>query len=323
MTDIVGYVAIDPRTQQIVLSVRGTASLSNWLADIAWARAPATAFCEGCWAHQGFLFAYSEVVAAASAAVSAAASRFPAYKITVTGHSLGGAVGALLGAHLRGAGYAVDVYTYGSPRVGNEALARYISSTAATTASSATHKSGGGGGGAGAGASKGNNYRITHAADTIARLPPLNRDFRHISPEYWLPGSSPSRRTAYTPGEVVVCDGYTSVACSAGAPWWIVDVQSHLYYLVAISHCGGTEPRLSFTSEPGNNIEAEAEAEAETQAQAGPLNATTAVPGNESVAGLPPGVVDSLAMYAKLDQNYAGALAEGGVEDDGDADVVF
>lgn len=337
MTDIVGFVAIDPSTQQIVVSVRGTSSLLNWLADIAWARTPATDLCEGCWAHLGFLFAYNEVVVAASAAVSAAASRFPAYKITVTGHSLGGAVGTLLGAHLRAAGYVVDVYTYGSPRVGNEALARYVSSTTATTAtSSATTPGSGGAGGAGsgggaagaAGASRGNNYRITHAADVVTRLPPLNRDFRHVSPEYWLPGSGPSRRTGYTPGEVAVCGGYAGVACSAGAPWWVVDVESHLYYLVAISHCGGTEPRLSLTGNttttttPGGMMGADAETE-EEEAQAGPLNATTAVPANVSVAGLPPKVVDSLAMYAKLDQDLAGALAEGGVEDDGDAKIVF
>lgn len=247
--------------------MRGSPSLSYWLADVVWARQPAT-MCDGCWAHLGFLFAYSEIVHAVNASLASATRLFPSYKITVAGHSLGGAVATLLGMRLRDVGYEVDIYTYGAPRVGNEALARYI-----------THQKGG------------QDYRVTHAADLVARLPPINREFRHTSPEYWL-RSGPGWRTSYDAAQVEVCTGFANAQCNAGAPWWVLDITSHLYYLVAISHCGEEEPRLRFDKEP--------------------VNGTTAV--NESTAGLDPATADTLAMYAKLDQEYADALKESGVD---------
>lgn len=293
---------MDPATQQIVVSVRGSSSLDNWLADVIWARSPATALCSGCWAHLGFLFAYGEVAAAAVSSLSSAARLFPHYKITVAGHSLGGAVATLLGARMRaelGGGRDIDVYTYGSPRVGNEALARHVSSSSSSSSSSSAGGGGGGGGG---------NYRLTHAADLVARLPPLSRGFRHVSPEYWLAGAGPSRRVGYGAADVEECAGYASVGCSAGAPWWELDLTSHLYYLVAISHCGEAEPRLRLGGRGGD-------------AGAGPLNGTTAT--NVSEAGLSPGVADALAMYAKLDQGYSEALEESGGDDAADAAPVF
>lgn len=68
---------------------------------------------------------------------------------------------------------------------------------------------------------------------------------------------------------------------------------SHLYYLVAISHCGGEgEARLRFVDDEP------------------PLNATGGgVDGSGS--GLDQATADTLAMYAKLDQEYAGALQSG------------
>ncbi|KAJ4390131.1 hypothetical protein N0V93_007605 [Gnomoniopsis smithogilvyi] len=242
-TDVLGFIAVDSTTQEIIISVRGSVSLHNWLADVVWARQPST-MCRGCWAHLGFLFACSEIARNVNATLFSATKLFPNYKITLTGHSLGAAVGTLLAMRLRDMGYEMDLYTYGSPRVGNEALASYIS-----------HQKG--------------------------------RDW---------PG--PSWRTRYDAAEIEVCTGYANAACNAGAPWWVLDITSHLYYFVAISHCGETEePRLRFANEP--------------------LNGTTAV--NSSESGLDQATADTLAMYAKLDQEYAAALQTSGIE----SDVVF
>ncbi|KAJ4422920.1 hypothetical protein N0V82_002447 [Gnomoniopsis sp. IMI 355080] len=268
-TDVLGFIAVDSTAQEIIISLRGSSSLSNWLGDVVWARQPTT-MCRNCWAHLGFLFAYAEVVKNVNATLFSATKLFPNYKISLTGHSLGAAVGTLLAMRLRDMGYEMDAYLYGSPRVGNEALASYIS-----------HQKGG------------SNYRVTHLADLVARLPPINREFRHISPEYWMqPG--PSWRTRYDAAEIEVCTGYANAACNAGAPWWVLDITSHLYYFVAISHCGETEPRLRFANEP--------------------VNGTTAVNGSE--AGLDQTTANALAMYAKLDQDYANALQTSGIESD-------
>lgn len=255
-------------------------SLTSWIGDVIWARELAS-LCDGCWAHFGFLFAYHEIASSVNTSLTSAARLFPSYKITVTGHSLGGAVATLLGMHIRDAGYDADIYTYGSPRVGNEALARYI-----------THQ-------------PGSNYRVTHLADAVPRLPPLQVGFRHTSPEYWLSDGYP-RTVDYDPDDVVVCKGYYNTACNSGAPWWQVDLTSHLYYLVAISHCGAATPRLSL----GGIADAAA-------AAAEPVNGTTAT--NVTTEGLDPEVVDNIAMQAKLDQAYASALAEAS----GALDAVF
>ncbi|KUI63454.1 Lipase [Cytospora mali] len=268
-TDVLGFIGVDSTSQEIVISVRGSMSLTSWIGDVIWAR-ELTSMCDGCWAHFGFLFAYREIASSVNTSLASAVRLFPSYKITVTGHSLGGAVATLLGMHIRDAGYDADIYTYGSPRVGNEALARYI-----------THQ-------------PGSNYRVTHLADAVARLPPMQIGFRHTSPEYWLSDGYP-RTVDYDPDDVAVCKGYYNAKCNSGAPWWLVDLTSHFYYLVAISHCGESTPRLSLGSIADDDV------------VAGPVNGTTAT--NGTTEGLDPAVADNIAMQAKLDQAYASALA--------------
>lgn len=271
---MLGFIAVSSTAQEIVISVRGSMSLTSWIGDIIWARELAS-LCDGCWAHFGFLFAYHEIASSVNTSLTSAVRLFPSYKITVTGHSLGGAVATLLGMHIRDAGYDADVYTYGSPRVGNEALARYITQQT------------------------GRNYRVTHLADAVARLPPMQVGFRHTSPEYWLSDGYP-RTVNYDPDDVVECKGYYNAACNSGEPWWLVDLTSHFYYLVAISHCGEATPRLSLGSIAGA-VDASDEA-------SGPVNGTTAT--NSTTEGLDPDVADNIAMQAKLDQAYASALAD-------------
>lgn len=274
-TDVRGFIVADSTAQEIVVSVRGPMSLVSWIGDVIWAHELSRA-CDGCWAHFGFLYAYHEIASSVNTSLASAIRLFPSYKITVTGHSLGGAVATLLGMHIRDAGHDADIYTYGSPRVGNEALARHITNQ------------------------PGSNYRVTHLADAVARLPPMQLGFRHTSPEYWLSDGHP-RTVDYDAADVVVCEGYYSADCNSGAPWWLVDVTSHFYYLVAISHCGEDTARLSVGAVAGDAD--------------GPVNGTTAT--NSSTEGLDPAVADNVAMQAKLDQAYASALiaaAEGEVE---------
>lgn len=264
--------------QEIVVAVRGSTSLTAWLADVIWAREPAS-FCDGCWAHLGFLYAYHEIASSVNTSLASALKLFPRYKITVAGHGLGGAVATLLAMHIRDAGHDADLYTFGSPRVGNEALARYIS-----------QQSGG-------------TFRVTHLADAIARLPPMQVGFRHTSPEYWLCDGHP-RTVDYGPGDVIECRGYYNAECNSGAPWWLVDITSHYYYLVAITHCGEDTSRLSLTTPVGGD-------------DGGPVNGTTAT--NSTTEGLDPAVADNVAMQAKLDQAYASALAAA----NGELEVIF
>ena len=54
-------------------------------------------------------------------------------------------------------------YAYGSPRVGNRALAEFITEQ-----------------------EHGYSYRITHSADVVPRFPPRILNYSHFSPEYWV-----------------------------------------------------------------------------------------------------------------------------------------
>lgn len=122
----------------------------------------------------------------------------------------------------------LDIYTFGSPRIGNAALVRYIYNQTGKT------------------------YRLTHYNDLVPRVPPMFWPFcyRHTAPEYWL-GAGPDERTSYSADQVQICQGSADDGCSAGR--WTPSITSHLFYFVAISHCGGSQSRLLLTNETKND----------------------------------------------------------------------
>lgn len=87
-----------------------------------------------CLVHSGFLLAYNSIAGDLKSLLDRKSKAHPNYKITVTGHSLGGALGQLAYADFKGMKYDVRAaYTYGQPRVGNPAFANYIDTLAGAT----------------------------------------------------------------------------------------------------------------------------------------------------------------------------------------------
>ncbi|OIW30011.1 lipase [Coniochaeta ligniaria NRRL 30616] len=209
LTDIQGLIAVDPTTKQIVVTFRGSKSVRNWISNIVFAFSDCS-LVSGCQVHTGFSAAWGEVSSAVTSGVAAAKKANPGYAVVATGHSLGGAVATLAAAYLRASGTAVDLYTYGSPRVGNDAFAGYVS------------------------AQSGLEVRVTHLDDPVPRLPPLLFGYRHTSPEYWLSDGS-ATTTAYGVSDVKVCAGSANTDCNAGTGG--LDIFAHLYYLGPISGC--------------------------------------------------------------------------------------
>ena len=84
----------------------------------------------------------------------------------MTGHSLGGALAVFAALDIKtsfkSAG-EVTLYTYGQPRVGNEAFSDYIFSV--------LNKS---------------YVRVTHYDDTVAHVPPRISGFKHAGTELWF-----------------------------------------------------------------------------------------------------------------------------------------
>ncbi|KAI1391465.1 alpha/beta-hydrolase [Hypoxylon trugodes] len=210
VTDIQGFVSSDDKNQLIVVSVKGSESIRNWIADLTFIQTGCD-LVDGCEVHAGFLTAYNEIADSLLAGLASAQSANPSYKIIFTGHSLGGAVSTVAAGYARNKNYAVDLYTYGSPRVGNEAFVNFITQQA------------------------GAEYRVTHLDDPVPRLPPIAFDYRHTSPEYWLSDGT-STQSDYTAADIKVCDGFANTDCNGGTDG--LDIDAHLYYFEHISGCG-------------------------------------------------------------------------------------
>lgn len=99
--------------------------------------------------------------------------------------------------------YACDIYTVGSPRVGNLDFAEFVTAQA------------------------GAEYRATHYDDPVPRLPPIVLGYFHTSPEYWLE-AGPATNTDYGVADIAVCLGYANTSCNAGTTG--LDGDAHEYY---------------------------------------------------------------------------------------------
>ncbi|KAI0533464.1 lipase [Xylaria digitata] len=213
-TDIRGFVSTDAKNQVIVVSVRGSHSIRNWITDLEFIQKDCSSLVSGCKVHSGFAKAWDEISSAVLAAVKAAKAANPAYRIVFTGHSLGGAVSSLGAAYARKAGLEVDIINYGSPRVGNAAFASFVSDQ------------------------PGVEYRVTHLDDPVPRLPPIILNYAHTTPEYWLSNGN-AFKTDYTVDDIKVCEGVRSLGCNAVTLG--LNILSHLYYLNPISGCSPIE----------------------------------------------------------------------------------
>jgi hypothetical protein len=234
-TGIGGYVSTDATRKEIVISIRGSSNVRNWIANLDFVFTSCSDLSTSCKAHSGFKEAWDEVSTAAKAAIATAKTANPTYTVVATGHSLGGAVATLAAAYLRQAGYSIDLYTYGSPRVGNDYFANFVTSQT------------------------GAEYRLTHLDDPVPRLPPIIFGYRHTSPEYWL-STGTATTTTYAIADIEVCEGIANIDCNAGTLG--LDIEAHLIYFEDLSGCTGT-----FTWKRDDVTDAELEAKVNNWAQ--------------------------------------------------------
>ncbi|MCJ1392727.1 hypothetical protein MMC18_005598 [Xylographa bjoerkii] len=182
-TDDTGFVAIDDKNRMVIVAFRGSDSWTNWVVNLEMIRV-ATGWCDDCNVHDGYWKSWHEIKDRIVPLLEKAVEEHPEYRIIITGHSLGAAIATIAAAEVRMIGphfmKFTELYSYGSPRVGNRPLAAFLS----------THSK--------------LSYRITAADDPIPRMPGAVLGYRHFSPEYWIPthGDQPSA------SDIHVLEGY-------------------------------------------------------------------------------------------------------------------
>lgn len=205
--DTTGFFAVDNSNKLLVLAFRGSRSIDNWIANLDFIFQEAENLCAGCEVHRGFYKAWETVSDDITKSLKAAVAQYEGYRIVFTGHSLGAALATLAATALRNDGFEIDLYSYGSPLLGNKALAEYITN-------------------------QGKGYRITHTNDIVPGVPPKAFGFTHWSPEYWI--TSGMGKTV-TEKDVQLIEGIGAEGGNGGEK--IKSVLAHAYYFNWIFAC--------------------------------------------------------------------------------------
>jgi hypothetical protein len=198
-------VGLSQQGPAIVVAFRGSSNLLNWISDLDFPKHTEYPKCDGCKVHDGFYKAWVALLPGVRAEVLRLHAAAPAAQLFFTGHSLGAALAVLAAAELHySEGLEVDaVYTYGEPRVGNDAFHKFYSN--------GTHVS----------------WRVTHNRDPVPKLPPKLFGFEHIPTEVHYNEDSSSFK---------ICDGSgEDEGCSDGELSYRVG--DHTQYLATSTNC--------------------------------------------------------------------------------------
>ncbi|KNC56171.1 lipase [Thecamonas trahens ATCC 50062] len=201
------YVGYRAASKTIVVAFEGSHNTQNWIVNLQFLKAdfdyPGA---EHARVHGGFYKAYKNIQVDVENDVGALVDQFPDYQVYVTGHSLGGALAAFaaLDITVNRPHVPVNVYTFGSPRVGNDAFQLYFQAQIS------------------------NSIRVVNKADIVPHLPPRAFNFHHVPREVWVEKS----------GVIVVCNGSGEdphCSDSLRTPW---STKDHLEYLGVVQGQG-------------------------------------------------------------------------------------
>jgi len=129
LTDIQGFIARDDHRKEIVVALRGSASVADIVMDVQVALvpfiSPGVKFSSEIRVHSGFLFSWDSVAVQIITMVGKELVHYPNYSVVTTGHSLGGSL-AILGAITLQQNFETPIrtYSYGAPRTGNKKICR-------------------------------------------------------------------------------------------------------------------------------------------------------------------------------------------------------
>lgn len=138
-----------------ILSFRGSSSPKDLDTDFNFTMAqlslPGTS-CDNCFVHTGFQGALATILPAIQSSLGSG-------PLTITGHSLGGALASIAASALKPS----KVYTFGEPRNGDSDFADYLEGIVTPA----------------------NYFRVTHYNDGVPQIPPTILGYTHHGTEYW------------------------------------------------------------------------------------------------------------------------------------------
>ncbi|KAF9459039.1 alpha/beta-hydrolase [Collybia nuda] len=191
MTDIQGFVARDSNRKEIIVALRGSASIVDALMDaqilLVPIITPGVSAPHGARAHAGFLLAWNSVAVQVIAIVNQQLKVHPKFSVVTTGHSLGGALATLAAVSMKHNFPHNDIrtYSYGAPRTGNVVFAEHANSVFGLK-----------------------SFRVVHTTDGVPTMIPTSLGYRHHGIEYWVksdPASEDTTVQCSTDGEDPMC----------------------------------------------------------------------------------------------------------------------
>lgn len=211
--------------QDVVIALRGTFDMPNWLLDLDVRKVP-LAGASAVKVHAGFLRGANALLPL----IINALLPFPQWpaprkdsvsSITIVGHSLGGAMATLMALALHNQGFnVVNVVTFASPRVGNAAW-RELYNAALGEAT----------------------MRVVAAGDLVPLVPGVLDGYRHVGQEVFLDVKAwlnPSRITE------VLCDSWRAwlAVCRRDAAFLLEfhSMEKDYLKLLAAAGAGGANP---------------------------------------------------------------------------------
>ncbi|GME91899.1 hypothetical protein B5S28_g150 [[Candida] boidinii] len=182
-----GYILLDEQNKKIMVIFKATTEDYEWLIDFtfllvdykpyAQKKLGASFNCFGCFAHLGFYKSVYDYMEKFYYQVEEVHQKYPDFQIYVSGHSLGGAIAALVGIEFKILGLDPIVVTYGQPKVGNALLSNWMDSKFNSDTTISNYKS------SSAVLTKNTFTRVTHLGDTVPHLPPTLLGYTHAGCE--------------------------------------------------------------------------------------------------------------------------------------------
>ena len=160
-----GYIAHNKKDDEIILAFRGSSNFDNWVTNLKFDKVKYKDVPKA-EVHYGFNQAYEEVAGQVISTIKQYLAAHPSATLLFTGHSLGAALVTLAALDIKrqlNPQRVIKFYTFGCPRVGNQALTDYILTLFP----------------------QGLYSRVTHYNDIVPHIPPSVVGYNHAGNEVW------------------------------------------------------------------------------------------------------------------------------------------